>query len=120
MFFFFFQAEDGIRDGRVTGVQTCALPIWRQLVRPTGIAAGIGDHARAVRGHRVTAVAAGPAEELFRHAARRNAVDRADARVAVVVDRSLDGRLRDHDLLAHGTDRPARALNRQLDGVRVG
>src|SRR5690348_17604675 len=28
-FFFFFQAEDGIRDGRVTGVQTCALPIWQ-------------------------------------------------------------------------------------------
>src|SRR5690625_6952168 len=27
MFFFFFQAEDGIRDGHVTGVQTCALPI---------------------------------------------------------------------------------------------
>src|SRR3954467_16005887 len=26
-FFFFFQAEDGIRDYRVTGVQTCALPI---------------------------------------------------------------------------------------------
>src|SRR5713226_3510949 len=25
--FFFFQAEDVIRDGRVTGVQTCALPI---------------------------------------------------------------------------------------------
>src|SRR2546427_2449725 len=28
MFFFFFQAEDGIRDLTVTGVQTCALPIW--------------------------------------------------------------------------------------------
>src|SRR5690554_7851345 len=27
MFFFFFQAEDGIRDADVTGVQTCALPI---------------------------------------------------------------------------------------------
>src|SRR6266568_3448925 len=27
--FFFFQAEDGIRDGTVTGVQTCALPILR-------------------------------------------------------------------------------------------
>src|SRR5437870_3573356 len=27
-YFFFFQAEDGIRDGHVTGVQTCALPIW--------------------------------------------------------------------------------------------
>src|SRR5207249_7398726 len=25
---FFFQAEDGIRDRNVTGVQTCALPIW--------------------------------------------------------------------------------------------
>src|SRR5260370_26918287 len=27
--FFFFQAEDGIRDSSVTGVQTCALPIYR-------------------------------------------------------------------------------------------
>src|SRR6266702_7898942 len=32
--FFFFQAEDGIRDGHVTGVQTCALPIW--LLGPDG------------------------------------------------------------------------------------
>ena len=29
LFFFFFQAEDGIRDDLVTGVQTCALPIFR-------------------------------------------------------------------------------------------
>src|SRR5207244_6041148 len=28
VFFFFFQAEDGIRDDLVTGVQTCALPIY--------------------------------------------------------------------------------------------
>src|SRR5207245_8692598 len=28
--FFFFQAEDGIRDATVTGVQTCALPISRR------------------------------------------------------------------------------------------
>src|SRR3989440_3916071 len=28
LFIFFFQAEDGIRDLIVTGVQTCALPIW--------------------------------------------------------------------------------------------
>src|SRR5207253_4587811 len=28
LLFFFFQAEDGIRDGHVTGVQTCALPIY--------------------------------------------------------------------------------------------
>src|SRR3989441_9706469 len=30
-FFFFFQAEDGIRDKLVTGVQTCALPIYAGL-----------------------------------------------------------------------------------------
>src|SRR2546429_3460068 len=29
-FFFFFQAEDGIRDVAVTGVQTCALPIYTE------------------------------------------------------------------------------------------
>src|SRR3989454_12635008 len=34
-FFFFFQAEDGIRDYKVTGVQTCALPISEaEQVRP--------------------------------------------------------------------------------------
>src|SRR2546430_6805790 len=32
-FFFFFQAEDGIRDLTVTGVQTCALPILRERER---------------------------------------------------------------------------------------
>src|SRR6266511_5153274 len=32
-FFFFFQAEDGIRDFHVTGVQTCALPIFGRGVR---------------------------------------------------------------------------------------
>src|SRR5256886_2849731 len=30
--FFFFQAEDGIRDLTVTGVQTCALPIYRAIL----------------------------------------------------------------------------------------
>src|SRR5437868_7761102 len=32
--FFFFQAEDGIRDRNVTGVQTCALPIWVAVGAP--------------------------------------------------------------------------------------
>src|SRR5207237_6490388 len=31
-FFFFFQAEDGIRDSSVTGVQTCALPIFCNFI----------------------------------------------------------------------------------------
>src|SRR5439155_11498911 len=33
---FFFQAEDGIRDGHVTGVQTCALPISEPHQIPYG------------------------------------------------------------------------------------
>src|SRR5690606_40483387 len=36
-FFFFFQAEDGIRYFHVTGVQTCALPIY------AGLAQGFGE-----------------------------------------------------------------------------
>src|SRR2546426_4553797 len=36
-FFFFFQAEDGIRDYKVTGVQTCALPISRAGVGAGGL-----------------------------------------------------------------------------------
>src|SRR5688500_359914 len=31
MYSFFFQAEDGIRDYKVTGVQTCALPIYDRI-----------------------------------------------------------------------------------------
>src|SRR5690606_7802725 len=36
--FFFFQAEDGIRAFHVTGVQTCALPIWPAADRLAGVA----------------------------------------------------------------------------------
>src|SRR5207245_1038801 len=42
LFCFFFQAEDGIRDATVTGVQTCALPICR------GGAAALADWKRQV------------------------------------------------------------------------
>src|SRR6266487_6899297 len=46
-FFFFFQAEDGIRDGRVTGVQTCALPIYHREAAGHGGAAGGNRASRA-------------------------------------------------------------------------
>src|SRR5256886_4257287 len=36
-FFFFFQAEDGIRDLTVTGVQTCALPILARKSPSAGL-----------------------------------------------------------------------------------
>src|SRR5256885_5711328 len=42
--FFFFQAEDGIRDYKVTGVQTCALPI-------SGTPAADGPRAVSERGN---------------------------------------------------------------------
>src|SRR5207245_3157057 len=41
-FFFFFQAEDGIRDATVTGVQTCALPIF--AVVPNELAGKLVRH----------------------------------------------------------------------------
>src|SRR5207244_8890073 len=51
--FFFFQAEDGIRDDLVTGVQTCALPIydggkgnfWREPE----------DQVHVIKGHKIAA-----------------------------------------------------------------
>src|SRR5207249_10651797 len=46
-FFFFFQAEDGIRDRNVTGVQTCALPIWDHELDRGGLLRG---HLEEVRG----------------------------------------------------------------------
>src|SRR2546425_2759691 len=58
--FFFFQAEDGIRDKLVTGVQTCALPIsgagdaihsvWRAALLPAVSASGLRGPETAVRG----------------------------------------------------------------------
>src|SRR5260221_11108537 len=49
LFLFFFQAEDGIRDHCVTGVQTCALPIYGDLV----FRAGIRETARRCVRHEV-------------------------------------------------------------------
>src|SRR6267143_5959578 len=56
MYVFFFQAEDGIRDGTVTGVQTCALPICGHAgLRPlrTGFRHGVHrpGHRRGARVH---------------------------------------------------------------------
>src|SRR6476469_11090818 len=50
VFFFFFQAEDGIRDTSVTGVQTCALPISVSAASSlkTALTAYGGDFSNAV------------------------------------------------------------------------
>src|SRR3712207_9517003 len=55
----FFQAEDGIRDIGVTGVQTCALPIYELGVPP--VACEPGDHDRVGAARRVLALVRGDA-----------------------------------------------------------
>src|SRR6266436_6908091 len=59
MWFFFFQAEDGIRDVAVTGVQTCALPIFGtnggpRAARLRRAAVDRTRHAEPRRGQRLT------------------------------------------------------------------
>src|SRR4051794_41955625 len=71
-FFFFFQAEDGIRDGRVTGVQTCALSICPEALARAALALGgvgkrLGAVKFAVQGHRL---AQGGAGEIGRASCR--------------------------------------------------
>src|SRR5690606_40944060 len=77
LFFFFFQAVDGIRDFHVTGVQTCALPIcgashWR--------AAGL----RRLRGRRLSHRSGAPPAVLGDPAGRgREEIGRASCRERV-------------------------------------
>src|SRR2546422_1624404 len=86
-FFFFFQAEDGIRDVAVTGVQTCALPIWGRgrhgVVDRHGGAAALGERAEGagevLAGHRGRAGALGRGDRAAGEAAGPRVAER-DAR----------------------------------------
>src|SRR3989442_9253494 len=71
-FFFFFQAEDGIRDADVTGVQTCALPISRGASRPDSSPAPL----RPDEGEDEVEVRSGAGEESGRDAPRERALGR--------------------------------------------
>src|SRR5690606_41087853 len=48
--YFFFQAEDGIRDFHVTGVQTCALPIFSSTVVRPRSSSRIGRTSKMTKG----------------------------------------------------------------------
>src|SRR5256884_6543545 len=79
--YFFFQAEDGIRDVAVTGVQTCALPISARKRQQRDVARPLDGHAQPALVARAHA----------RHSARQNLSAllhelRQDVR-ALVVDR---------------------------------
>src|SRR5438874_5636859 len=72
LIFFFFQAEDGIRDLYLTGVQTCALPICRA---GAGAGARLGravPHARKARVRAATGAAREQQSEFRYDAARRS------------------------------------------------
>src|SRR2546422_8530959 len=75
--FFFFQAEDGIRDVAVTGVQTCALPIYR-----VGVTAQV------------------------RHDLQADRIALEEGLEALVLGRALGRPLPTHDRLAAGTASP--------------
>src|SRR5207244_7561146 len=66
LFCFFFQAEDGIRDDLVTGVQTCALPILPR-----------GDESKGAYGHFFLIGRAAPRPDVFLEGTKQ-----ADARAA--------------------------------------
>src|SRR2546430_17738134 len=80
--FFFFQAEDGIRDLTVTGVQTCALPIsdQRALIDPTRRAPPRIEAAVHERAQQACAALAGAALRWSRRGGRRLTVWRSEER----------------------------------------
>src|SRR6266498_4800585 len=83
VFFFFFQAEDGIRDADVTGVQTCALPILRGLARP--VCAYVYDRA-TLRATAAGLRAALPPGTLLCYAVKANGHPDVVAALASTVD----------------------------------
>src|SRR5207248_3675814 len=91
-FFFFFQAEDGIRDRTVTGVQTCALPISRhQLENSSQQTQGIRHRPPRLRLRLVTGnpgkTSESPQSDLCHRVCRRASVP---LRSTTVPCRSLD------------------------------
>src|SRR5207245_4479639 len=85
---FFFQAEDGIRDATVTGVQTCALPIFVAAKDKTGV----------VTSYTIDPDGAGPAQpftldnpDFSQQSLRGNAVFRSEERRVGKECRSLWG-----------------------------
>src|SRR3712207_7696458 len=65
MFFFFFQAEDGIRDIGVTGVQTCALPIYDVVLPDPAAGVADGDTVVLNRARPLTLTVDGVESEVF-------------------------------------------------------
>src|SRR2546425_8324834 len=116
-FFFFFQAEDGIRDKLVTGVQTCALPISipEATVAWAAVASGIAGRIIDVEEYRAELEARlGPERQVMRGLITRVQQDPP----SIVFPEGDDPRiLRAARILAdEGIARPI--LLRDLDAIR--
>src|SRR5207249_5989808 len=86
---FFFQAEDGIRDRNVTGVQTCALPISKGL-RVAAVYGGapLSAQAKRARDAHILVATPGRLQDLVER--RLVSLDRVRALVLDEADRMLD------------------------------
>src|SRR6266478_1591554 len=135
VFFFFFQAEDGIRDLTVTGVQTCALPIFRardaledaivgheghEQVDVVGVPAGLEERSQILRGHHALSSTRRIAPETTRRQfpihqaiASRDTMYGADAEPTPIRPRA---RLARYWILRYPLHRP----DRGADGPREG
>src|SRR6266403_5948661 len=116
-FFFFFQAEDGIRDLYVTGVQTCALPI-SHFVEHVGnaarharaeIAPGRAEHDDVAPGHVLAAMVAHRLDDRIRAAvAHGKALARHAADVRLTARRAVKADVADDDVLLRNERGPGR------------
>src|SRR5438046_10730418 len=100
-FVFFFQAEDGIRDWSVTGVQTCALPIYARQAADEPVAAGkrVGARPLARRQLRDETAVRDHALVQIGRASCRERVENSGG--AVRVEKKMEGRSRKLDVWRH-------------------
>src|SRR5688572_26580664 len=91
VFFFFFQAEDGIRDLTVTGVQTCALPIYDAAALEAAVIRGVSRFRDPGRGQGL----AGVRKYVGRWGGKLS-VRSGTARIAIVPDWDDDVPLEEH------------------------
>src|SRR5205085_6626885 len=92
--FFFFQAEDGIRDLTVTGVQTCALPILSER-------ALVFEEEPLARRHLYMAEASGLDEESLAAVLVRSLLTEGQLRYPVV-QKDENGVMRTHTIVREG------------------
>src|SRR3712207_6773849 len=121
MLFFFFQAEDGIRDIGVTGVQTCALPILllssdsaEELVSQMGTLEAIAGHNSAA----VTEVAEASDRAEDSREEARSAREKAERSVADIQgqQKALEAKIADYQRQYAALDAAQRALVERAQG----